>query len=120
VVEDDLTVLLSSHNVSELERVCDHLVLVADGRVQLAGDIDDLLDSHKLLTGPGTDVPDGPEVIHVDRADRHAHVVARIGAARPMPGWEPHAVSLEDLVLAYLRRAQRETRPAHDAKVVHS
>ena len=120
VVEDDLTVLLSSHNVGELERVCDHLVLIAEGRVQVAGDIDSLLDSHKLLTGPNAHVPDGPEVIHVDRADRHAHVVARMGAAYPMPGWEPHPVSLEELVLAYLKRSQSGTGSAHDAKVVHS
>jgi ABC-2 type transport system ATP-binding protein len=119
-VEDDLTVLLSSHNVAELERVCDHLVLIADGRVQLTGDIDALLESHKLLTGPGADVPRGPEVIHVDRGDRHAHVVARIGAAHPMPGWEPRPVSLEDLVLAYLKRSQHGTRPAPDAMGVPS
>jgi ABC-2 type transport system ATP-binding protein len=120
VVEDDLTVLLSSHNVAELERVCDHLVLIAEGRVHVAGDIDALLASHKLLTGPSAHVPDGPEVIHVDRADRHAHVVARIGEACPMPGWEPHPVSLEELVLAYLKRSQSGTRSAHDAMVVHS
>lgn len=120
VVEEDLTVLLSSHNVAELERVCDHLVLIAEGRVQLAGDIDALLDSHKLLTGPGTGVPVGPAVIHVDRADRHAHVLARIDTAHPMPGWEPHAVSLEDLVLAYLRRSQSGSRPVPDAEATHS
>ncbi|MDV3220642.1 ABC transporter ATP-binding protein [Intrasporangium sp.] len=117
VVQEDLTVLLSSHNVAELERVCDHLVLITAGRVQLAGDIDALLDSHKLLIGPRAEVPDGPEVVHVERADRHAHVVARIGAAHPMPGWEPRTLSLEDLVLAYLRRSQTRTRPAHDAAV---
>ena len=53
--------LLSSHNVGELERVCDHLVLITEGRVQLAGDIDALLDSHRSLTGPSAHVPDGPE-----------------------------------------------------------
>ena len=119
VVEDDLTVLLSSHNVAELERVCDHLVLIAAGTVQVAGDIEALLDSHKLLTGPSAHVPVGPDVIHVDRADRHAHVVARTGSARPMPGWEPHAVSVEELVLAYLRRSQNGSRvAAHDSQAV--
>lgn len=120
VAEENLTVLLSSHNVAELERVCDHLVVIAEGRVQLAGDIDDLLDSHKLLTGPGADVPVGPTVIDVERADRHAHVLARIDSALPMPGWEPHAVSLEDLVLAYLRRSKNGSRAASDAQVAHS
>ena len=81
VADDDLTVLLSSHNVAELERVCDHLVVITGGRVQLAGHIDDLLGDHQVLTGPNGHVPQGPDVIHVDQADRHAHVVTRTRGA---------------------------------------
>jgi ABC-2 type transport system ATP-binding protein len=108
VADGEMTVLLSSHNVGELERVCDHLVLVTDGRVELAGEIDDLLARHKVLTGPGADVPAGPGVVHVDRGDRHAHVLARVDPSVPMPGWEAHPVGLEELVLGYLRRALSE------------
>jgi ABC-2 type transport system ATP-binding protein len=43
-----LTVVLSSHLVADLERVCDHLILLAASRVQLAGDIDALLAEHRL------------------------------------------------------------------------
>ncbi|PZF81492.1 ABC transporter ATP-binding protein [Jiangella anatolica] len=110
VVDEGLTVLLSSHNVAELERVCDHLVVVADGRVQLAGDVEALLGEHRVLTGPSGGLPDGPGMIHVDRADRHAHIVARIGDAEPMPGWAARPIGLEELVLAYLRQA-RDPRP---------
>lgn len=108
VADDGLTVLLSSHNVAELERVCDHLVVIAGGRVQLAGDIDDLLDDHRLLTGPASSTPQGPWVIHADSADRHAHVVTRTGRAEPMPGWQSQPIGLEELVLAYLRRTRTE------------
>ena len=105
VADGNLTVLLSSHNVAELERVCDYLVLITEGRVQLAGDIDELLNNHRSMTGPSTHIPDGPGVIQVDQGDRHAHVVAHVGSAEPMPGWETHPVSLEELVLAYLQRS---------------
>ena len=98
VADGNLTVLLSSHNVAELERVCDYLVLITEGRVQLAGDIDELLNNHRSMTGPSTHIPDGPGVIQVDQGDRHAHVVAHVGSAEPMPGWETHPVSLEELV----------------------
>jgi len=108
VADGNLTVLLSSHNVAELERVCDHLVVIAAGRVQLAGDIDSLIEAHSVLTGPNTHVPGGPNVIHVNRGDRQAHVVARTFGAEPMPGWQPHPVGLEELVLAYLRRARSD------------
>ncbi|WP_116949322.1 ABC transporter ATP-binding protein [Jiangella endophytica] len=106
VAGEGLTVLLSSHNIAELERVCDHLVVVAGGRVQLAGDVDSLLGDHRVLTGPSAGVPGGPGVVHVDQADRHAHVVARIGPAEPLPGWQARPIGLEELVLAYLRRAR--------------
>jgi ABC-2 type transport system ATP-binding protein len=43
-----LTVVLSSHLVTDLERVCDHLILLAGSRVQLAGDIDTLLAERRV------------------------------------------------------------------------
>ena len=116
VADGDLTVLLSSHNVAELERVCDYLVLITGGRVQLAGDIDELLDDHRSLTGSNAHVPAGPGVIHVDQGDRHAHVVAQVGAAQPMPGWEARPVSLEELVLAYLQRSHGLADAAYAGK----
>jgi len=54
-----LTVVLSSHLVTELERVCDHLVLLAGSRVQLCGDIDTLLAGHQALARPESGGPAG-------------------------------------------------------------
>ena len=63
-----LTVVLSSHLVTDLERVCDHLILLAGSRVQLCGDIDTLLAQHKVLVGPRKDT--APiERAHTGRAD---------------------------------------------------
>jgi len=52
VADTGLTVLFSSHAVHELERVCDHLIVINHGRVVLDGDIDALLAAHSLLVGP--------------------------------------------------------------------
>jgi ABC-2 type transport system ATP-binding protein len=104
VAATDLTILLSSHVVAELERVCDHLVLLRDGRVRLAGDIDDLLDNHRVLTGPRGDHPEhtGP-VITASHGERHSNLLVRIPAdAAIHPRWQSQPVSLEDLVLGYL------------------
>jgi ABC-2 type transport system ATP-binding protein len=111
-VEDGLTVVLSSHVVAELERVCDHLVLLVGGRVRLAGEVDELVASHRLLTGPRSD-PDAvsqiPGVLRVTHADRQTTLLVRGAAAagpeRPAvhPNWQSHPVTLEDLVLAYLQ-----------------
>jgi ABC-2 type transport system ATP-binding protein len=105
VADSDLTVLLSSHVVAELERVCDHLVLLHQGRVRLTGDIDDLLGEHRMLTGPRTgDTTTGiPGVIAATHGERHSNLLVRQPTGVPAhPRWEAHPISLEDLVLAYL------------------
>ena len=48
----DLSVILSSHLVHDLERVCDHVLLLAASRTQLCDDIDDVLATHRMLVGP--------------------------------------------------------------------
>src|SRR5205807_9074759 len=52
VADEGSTVLLSSHVMADLERVCDYLIIIAAGRVQVAGEIDALLASHHLMVGP--------------------------------------------------------------------
>jgi ABC-2 type transport system ATP-binding protein len=105
---DGVSVLLSSHALAELERVADYLILLSGGRLQVADEVDDLLASHRLLTGPAAEVDryTGPlNVVQIRRAAAQAHLLVRInGPDDPVPpGWEAHPVSLEELVLAYLR-----------------
>jgi ABC-2 type transport system ATP-binding protein len=106
--EHGMSVVLSSHVLAELERVADYLILISDGRVQVAGDVDDLLGRHRVLTGPAAEadlIAQRLSVVHARRAQAQAHVLVRTSApAEPAPpGWEAHPVSLEELVLAYLR-----------------
>ncbi|ACQ79243.1 ABC transporter related [Beutenbergia cavernae DSM 12333] len=106
VAEHDVTVLLSSHVLAELERVCDYLILLAAGHVQVAGEIDGLLATHRLLSGPpGALVDSMPGVIHVTTGDRRSDAVVRTDDGVDLLGWESHPVGLEELALAYLRRA---------------
>ena len=115
VAEDGVTVLFSSHVISELQRVCDHLVLLNHGRVALAGDIDELLGAHRTLVGPRTttNAEPGPGVIEVSHGDRHTALLMYDGGAEAAPGWQAHPVVLEDLILAYLRRTDADTaRPS--------
>src|SRR5689334_20016775 len=52
VAETGTTVVLSSHVIADLDGICDHLLLLSDGRMRLAGDVEDLLAEHRLLVGP--------------------------------------------------------------------
>jgi ABC-2 type transport system ATP-binding protein len=104
--DDGVSVVLSSHVLPELERVADYIILLSQGRVQVAGEVDDLLASHRMLTGPAAQADTYAErpVVHVRRAEAQAHLLVRATADDPVPpGWEAHPVGLEELALAYLR-----------------
>ncbi|WP_426513288.1 ABC transporter ATP-binding protein [Dactylosporangium sp. McL0621] len=108
VAEQEISVLFSSHNLAELERACDYLVVLADGAVQLAGDVDDLLEHHQLLTGPPErtgEVTAAHAVVSRVQAAAQAHLLIRTRTPRPEPptGWQRRPVTLDELVLAYLR-----------------
>jgi ABC-2 type transport system ATP-binding protein len=108
IADDGLSVVLSSHVLTELERVADYLVLVSRGRVQVAGVVDDLVAGHHVLTGPVIEADMYAErlnVVNAQRGGAQAHMLVRIDARTgpPPPGWEAHPVSLEELTLAYLR-----------------
>jgi len=104
--DDGVSVVLSSHVLAELERVADYLILLSQGRVQVAGEVDSLLASHRMLTGPTSEAEsysDQP-VVHVRRGTAQAHLLVRATAGDPVPpSWEAHPVGLEELTLAYLR-----------------
>ena len=105
VSETGLTVILSSHIVAELERVCDHLVILAQARAELAGPIDEIVAGHRLLTGPRTDavaVARMHDVIRERHTERQTTLLVRADGHVYDADWELHEVDLEEIVLAYL------------------
>jgi ABC-2 type transport system ATP-binding protein len=107
VADDDLTVVLSSHLVADLERICDYLIVVIHGRVQLVGDVDDLLGCHHRLIGPRRDpasLPGDQQVIEASHTDRQTTLLIRTASPILDPTWTVEPIGLEDLVLAYMRR----------------
>jgi ABC-2 type transport system ATP-binding protein len=116
VADDGVSVVLSSHVLAELERVADYLVLVSHGHVQVAGEVDDLLASHRVLSGPSADMDRYTErltVVHTRRSDAQAHLLVRTNTTTdPVPpGWQAHPVGLEELTLAYLREPSAAALP---------
>jgi ABC-2 type transport system ATP-binding protein len=113
VAEDGLSVVLSSHVVSDLERVCDHLIVLVDSQVGVAGDVDVLLDTHHRLTGPRRDpgsLPRDQHVVSASHTDRQSTLVVRAEGAIMDPAWAVGRLGLEDLVLAYLSPAAQDRR----------
>jgi ABC-2 type transport system ATP-binding protein len=105
VVDGDLTIVLSSHLLLDLERVCDHIILLAASRTQLCDDIDHLLQSHKWLVGPRRSLNSLEPAINLVRAtqsERQSRLLARLDGPVLDPTWEITDVDLEEIVLAYM------------------
>jgi ABC-2 type transport system ATP-binding protein len=115
VAELGTTVLLSSHLLADLERACDHLILLREGRVQIAGAVDDLLAQHRTLVGPRDASQTGvAAVIRASHTDRQATLLAQLNGPVD-PAWTKHEVTLEDLVLGYLAENAGVARPNHES-----
>ena len=112
VAEQRLSIVLSSHLVADLERVCDYLVVLVASKVRVAGEVSDLLASHHRLSGPRRDpgsLPAGQEVITESHTDKQSSLLVRTDGPLLDPAWTVKPVSMEDLVLAYMSRAGDDT-----------
>ncbi|MEU0569839.1 ABC transporter ATP-binding protein [Nonomuraea sp. NPDC005983] len=112
-VEHEFSVVLSSHLVSDLERVCDFLIVLVESRVQVAGEVDKLLATHHRLTGPRRDpdrLPADQHVVSARHTDRQSTYVVRTDGPIHNPAWTVTQLSLEDLVLAYMDKRTAENR----------
>lgn len=108
IAERELSVVLSSHLMADLERVCDYLIVLVGSRVRVAGPVDELLATHHLLTGPRRDpatLPAGQQVISASHTDRQSTLLVRTSEPILDPAWTVSEVGLEDMVLAYMRNA---------------
>lgn len=115
VMEHQLTVMLSSHLLADLERVCDHVVLLAGGTVALCDEVDAVVGSHKRLTGSVRRLDElarHHQVVLAERSTRQVSVIARIGVAPVDPHWHVEDVGLEDIALAYLGQTAALTEVA--------
>src|SRR5215831_16615786 len=114
--DQQLSVVLSSHLVADLERVCDYLIVLVASRVRVAGEVDRLLAAHRLLTGPRRDraaLPGDWEVITASHTDRQSTLLIRTEAPIHDPAWTVSQMSLEDVVLGYMSQA---ANPGHGRK----
>jgi ABC-2 type transport system ATP-binding protein len=108
VAKHGVSVVLSSHLIADLERVCDYLVILVASHVRLAGEVTDLLAAHHRLSGPRRDsrtLPGNQEVIEESHTDKQSTLLVRSDEPILDPTWTVKPVTLDDLVLAYLSQA---------------
>ena len=109
----DLTIVLSSHLIADIERVCDHLILLAGSRVQLCGDTETLLAQHRILTGPRKDttaIARTHVIVREDTTARQTTLLVRLNGPVIDPAWAVEEPNLEEIVLGYMARTGRPRR----------
>jgi ABC-2 type transport system ATP-binding protein len=107
-VGNQVSVIMSSHLMGDLERVCDYLIVLVASRVRVAGEVEDLLATHHLLTGARGDpaaVPPDWQIISASHTGRRTILLVRTGSPIDDPAWTVAEIGLEDLVLAYMSQA---------------
>ncbi|WP_316525590.1 ABC transporter ATP-binding protein [Kitasatospora brasiliensis] len=113
--ERGTSIVLSSHILPELDGVIDHLLLVQRGRVRLAGDLEEILDGHRLLTGPAAQGAALAAESVVEQRVSGRRSTALVRTAEPWEGeWESERPNLEDLLLGYLRAPASAPTDPHD------
>jgi ABC-2 type transport system ATP-binding protein len=112
----DLTIVLSSHLIADIERVCDHLILLTASRVQLYGDVDTLLAQHRILTGPRRDTTSTARthtVVREDTTPRQTTLLVRLNGPVIDPAWAVEEANLEEIVLGYMS----QNEPGYEASL---
>jgi ABC-2 type transport system ATP-binding protein len=113
VADGGVTIIMSSHLLADLERVCDHMMVLSRGRFRLIAETTDILNTHKTLIGPrerAGAISGVAQVLHQSTTDRQATLLVRTNGPIIDPSWMVNQASLEDVVLAYL-----DSRSAIDA-----
>jgi ABC-2 type transport system ATP-binding protein len=109
--DEELTVVMSSHLLTDLERVCDHLVILADGQTQLCDDIEHTLQTHRLLVGPRNAAikDEAYTIVKESHSANQTNLLVRLHDAKfRSPQWHAREVDLEEIVLAYMGQGKQE------------
>ena len=121
VADTGVTVVLSSHLLTDLERVCDHMMVLARGKFRLIADTTEILATHKTLIGPrerAGAIAGVAQVLHQSTTDRQATLLVRTNGPIIDPSWMVNQVSLEDVVLAYLDSRSTADANEHELRAV--
>ena len=105
VVANGATVVLSSHHVADLERVCDHLVIIARGKVRAYGELEGFRDAHKLVVGQRAapeEIMKLGEVVHASTTERQTTALVRPNGHLFDARWHVQPVGFEEIILGYL------------------
>ena len=101
---------MSSHLLADLERVSDHVIVLAQGQTQLCDEVETVLKEHELLVGPrqtAKDLGEGVHIIHETHTVKQSTLLVRLAKGAKVPAhWQRHEPNIEEIILAYMGQAK--------------
>ncbi len=95
--------------------VCDYLIIISASRVSVADELDFVLASRRLLVGArDQSPPDGADVIAATHSGRQTDLLVRLEEPISDASWQVEEPTLEEIVIAYLRRSEASGAPSSD------
>lgn len=108
VIEEDHSILLSSHITGDLEKIADEVVFINGGKIVLAGNKDEILEKHGLLKCKKSELGELSRslIVHAEEETFGATVLVNDKKAceKLYPGMVIEQASLEDIMLFYVNR----------------
>lgn len=102
VAERGTTVLVSSHNLRELEDVCDHVGIMNKGKVILERDLSELQDNmvklQVVFDESINELPKDIPIVHADRIGRVYTLIMRMSAEGATEVLRPYAPMMIDAI----------------------
>ena len=98
-------VVVATRVLTDIERVCERVVLLGHGHVGLDGTVEELLASHRLLTGarrPLGRIRGVEEIVRERSSGRQLTLLVRTNGPVADPTWSVEQIGLEELLLAYM------------------
>lgn len=108
VVEEEHSILLSSHITSDIEKIADEVVFINGGKIVLAGYKDEILEKHGLLKCKKAEISEISEslIVKVEEESFGTTVLVndRSACEKLYPEMVIEQASLEDIMLFYVNK----------------
>ena len=106
VVEEDHTILLSSHITGDLEKIADEVVFIDGGKIVLSGNKDEILEKHGILKCKKEEASKVSEalIVGVEEEAYSTSILVndRHAAAKLYPDMVMEEAALEDIMIYYV------------------
>ena len=112
VIEEDHSILLSSHITTDLEKIADEVVFIDAGKIVLSGNKDEIIEKHGILRCKKDEVKEISDslIVDVDMSSMGAEILVndKKAASKLYPGMVIDEAGLEQIMIHYVNGSKAD------------